>query len=199
MFCHKSFSFRVDCNKGRSSNRRKLPPPVGATPLPPEATSLQCKFTTIIHFLPFRVYFYESNMYAFTLQSCQMAISAPYFLPFRIPEKANELFGWCVLCFCSDEHGQKALCYLPECIVPNRLVNDVPCRPLCEGPFHQTILNNCHEDTKRHHNSASPPSPIAIIALIVGATLSQPLLSTSPPLSLPTSVVRYFLMSHIRS
>ena len=61
MFCHKSFSFRVDCNKGRSSNRRKLPPPVGATPLPPEATSLQCKFTTIIHFLPFRVYFYESN------------------------------------------------------------------------------------------------------------------------------------------
>ena len=61
MFCHKSFSFRVDCNKGRSSNRRKLPHPVGATPLPPEATSLQCKFTTIIHFLPFRVYFYESN------------------------------------------------------------------------------------------------------------------------------------------
>ena len=51
----------MDCNKGRSSNRRKLPPPVGATPLPPEATSLQCKFTTIIHFLPFRVYFYESN------------------------------------------------------------------------------------------------------------------------------------------
>ena len=63
MFCHKSFSFRVDCNKGRSSNRRKLPPPVGATPLPPEATSLQCKFTTIIHFLPFRVYFYESNIF----------------------------------------------------------------------------------------------------------------------------------------
>ena len=62
MFCHKSFSFRVDCNKGRSSSRRKLPPPVGATPLPPEATSLQCKVTTIIHFLPFRVYFYESNI-----------------------------------------------------------------------------------------------------------------------------------------
>ena len=61
MFCHKSFSFRVDCNKGRSASRRKLPPPVGATPLPTEATSLQCKVTTIIHFLPLRVYFYESN------------------------------------------------------------------------------------------------------------------------------------------
>ena len=62
MFCHKSFSFRVDCNKGRSASRRKLPPPVGATPLPPEATSLQCKVTTIIHFLPLRVYFFESNI-----------------------------------------------------------------------------------------------------------------------------------------
>ena len=51
----------MDCNKGRSASRRKLPPPVGATPLPPEATSLQCKVTTIIHFLPLRVYFYESN------------------------------------------------------------------------------------------------------------------------------------------
>ena len=36
-----------------------------------------------------------------------------------------------------------------------------------------------------HLNSASPLSPIA---LIVSATLSQPLLSTSPPLSLPASV-----------
>ena len=67
MFCHKSFSFRVDCNKGRSSSRRKLPPPVGATPLPPEATSLQCKVTTFIHFLPLRVYFYESNISEFAV------------------------------------------------------------------------------------------------------------------------------------
>ena len=36
-----------------------------------------------------------------------------------------------------------------------------------------------------HLNSALPLSPIA---LIVSATLSQPLLSTSPPLSLPASV-----------
>ena len=36
-----------------------------------------------------------------------------------------------------------------------------------------------------HLNSASPQSPIA---LIVGATLSQPLLSTSPPLSLPAGL-----------
>ena len=67
MFCHKSFSFRVDCNKGRSSCCSKLPPPVGATPLPPEATYLQCKVTTIIHFLPLRVYFYESNKGTFPL------------------------------------------------------------------------------------------------------------------------------------
>ena len=29
------------------------------------------------------------------------------------------------------------------------LVKNVPCRPLCEGYFHQTILNNCPEHTKR--------------------------------------------------
>ena len=45
-----------------------------------------------------------------------------------------------------------------------------------------------------HLNSASPLSPIT---LIVSATLSQPLLSTSPSLYLPAGVVRYFLMSHI--
>ena len=37
------------------------------------------------------------------------------------------------------------------------LVKNVPCRPLCEGYFYQTILNNCHEYTKMHLNSASPP------------------------------------------
>ena len=61
------------------------------------------------------------------------------------------------------------------------LVKDVPCRPLCVGYFHQTILNNSHEYTILHLNSASPLSPIA---LIVSATLSQPLLSTSQSLYL---------------
>ena len=79
MFCHKSFSFRVDCNKGRSSCCSKLPPPVGATPLPPEATYLQCKVTTIIHFLPLRVYFYESNSLPFWLEHSQDKEYGGYF------------------------------------------------------------------------------------------------------------------------
>ena len=84
MFCHKSFSFRVDCNKGRSSSRRKLPPPVGATPLPPEATSLQCKVTTIIHFLPFRVYFYESNRLYPSVSTFTRATDAARYLPLDV-------------------------------------------------------------------------------------------------------------------
>ena len=46
---------------GRSLGRRKLPPPVGAPPLPPEATSLRIKDTTFILFPPFRVYFFKSS------------------------------------------------------------------------------------------------------------------------------------------
>ena len=106
---------------------------------------------------------------------------------------------------------------------------DLPSRAFYEGVNPKTILNNCHEYTKRYHNSASPQPPIFIIAhchhchhrqrrllrrplpptpaaclalafcclpfaIIVGATLSQPLLSTLPQLALPTSVVRYSLM-----
>ena len=87
---------------------------------------------------------------------------------------------------CSKSFGERcALEDLLERVVsPNAaksasLVKNVPCRPLCEGYFHQTILNN----------SMSTQKCIA--------TLSQPLLSTSPSLYLPASVVRYFLMWHI--
>ena len=60
---------------------------------------------------------------------------------------------------------KSALCHLPEgladtygSLVPKRLVNDVPYRAFQRGYFHQTILNNRHKSTNRHHNSASPPS-----------------------------------------
>ena len=65
---------------------------------------------------------------------------------------------------CSKSFGEQcALEGLLEGVVsPNAaksasLVKNVPCRPLCEGYFHQTILNNSHEYTKMHHNRASPP------------------------------------------
>ena len=34
------------------------------------------------------------------------------------------------------------------------MVTNVPCRPLCEGYFHQTILNNCYKITNRHSGSS---------------------------------------------
>ena len=115
-------------------------------------------------------------------------------------------------------HCQSALCYyrnpcaktfgerctlegFPEGVLsPNAaksasLVTNVPCKPLYEGYFHQTILNNCHEDTKRHHNRASPP----ITAITYCHHCRRNPLPTTPfdfatTLSLPASVVRYFLM-----
>ena len=60
---------------------------------------------------------------------------------------------------CSKSFGERCtLEGLPEGVVsPNAaksasLVKNVPCRPLCEGYFHQTILNNSHEYTKMHRN-----------------------------------------------
>ena len=60
---------------------------------------------------------------------------------------------------CSKSFGERcALEGLLEGVVsPNAaksasMVTNVPCRPLCEGYFHQTILNNCHEYTKMHRN-----------------------------------------------
>ena len=58
---------------------------------------------------------------------------------------------------CAKTFGERcALQGLPDGVVsPNAaksasLVNDVPCRHLYEGYFHQTILNNCYKSTKRH-------------------------------------------------
>ena len=71
------------------------------------------------------------------------------------------------------------------------LVTNVPCRPLCEGYFHQTILNNSMSTQKcisivhyRYRllpSSSAQPSPNHSFRL-------------SPSLYLPASVVRYFLM-----
>ena len=79
------------------------------------------------------------------------------FLPFWLPESPNELFGWCVLCFFRDEHGRKTLRYLRDSLVPNRFGMDLPSRAFYEGVNPRTILNNCPEDTKRHHNRAQTP------------------------------------------
>ena len=62
---------------------------------------------------------------------------------------------------CPKTFGERcALQGLPEGVVsPNAaksasLVTNVPCRPLCWGYFHQTILNNCHKSTTRHSGSS---------------------------------------------
>ena len=58
---------------------------------------------------------------------------------------------------CAKSFGERCAlqCLLERVVSPNAeksasLVNDVPCRHLYEGYFHQTILNNCYKSTKRH-------------------------------------------------
>ena len=58
---------------------------------------------------------------------------------------------------CSKSFSERcALQGLPEGVLsPNAaksasLVTNVPCKPLYEGYFHQTILNNCHESSTSH-------------------------------------------------
>ena len=72
---------------------------------------------------------------------------------------------------CAKTFGERcAFQGLPEGVIsPNAaksasLVTNVPCRPLCRGYFHQTILNNCRPPPTAHRPlppTAAHPPPTA--------------------------------------
>ena len=80
------------------------------------------------------------------LPECLVLLSEALFLCFKALSHLRKP--------CSKSFGEQcALQGLPERVVsPNAaksasLVTNVPCRPLCEGYFHQTFLNNCPVST----------------------------------------------------